>query len=134
MKMNWKSLSLSIGATALLATSLALARGADISVVRVPKGGIQPQAVVDGTGILHLLYYLGDPMHGDLFYVKSSDLGASWSSPLRVNSESGTAIAAGTIRGGQIALGKNGRIHVAWNGSSAGESKGPLNPESGQLG
>ena len=37
MKMNWKSLSLSIGATALLATSLALARGADISVVRVPN-------------------------------------------------------------------------------------------------
>lgn len=134
MKMNWKSFSLSIGVTTLLATSLALARSADISVVRVPNGGIQPQAVVDDTGILHLLYYLGDPMHGDLFHVTSSDLGASWSSPLRVNSEAGTAIAAGTIRGGQMTLGRNGRIHVAWNGSSAGESKGPSNPESGKRG
>src|SRR5262245_61508091 len=134
MKMNWKSLSLSIGATALLSTSLALARGADISVVRVPDGGIRPQAVIDASACLHLLYFSGDPMHGDLFYVKSSDLGGSWSSPLRVNSEADKAIAAGTIRGGQIALGRNGRIHVAWNGSSAAGSKGPLNPESGQRG
>ena len=106
----------------------------DISLVRVPNGGIQPQVVTDRTGILHLLYYAGDPRHGDLFYAKSSDVGRTWSPPLRVNSQPGTAIAAGTIRGGQIALGKNGRIHVAWNGSSEAESKGPLNPESGQHG
>jgi len=31
-----------------------------------------------------------------------------------------------------MALGKNGRVHVAWNGSSEGKSQGPLNPESGQ--
>ena len=73
-------------------------------------------------------------MHGDLFYVKSPDLGATWSSPLQVNTESGSAIAAGTIRGGQIALGRNGRIYVAWNASPQGRSKGPLNPESGQRG
>ena len=133
MKMNCKIFSLFLSTTAALATCLASARSSDISVVRVPNGGIQPQAVVDGTGIVHLLYYLGDPMQGDLFYVKSSDQGTSWSAALRVNTESGTAIATGTIRGGQIALGKNGRIHVAWNGSSAGKS-GPLNPESGQRG
>jgi hypothetical protein len=52
---------------------------------------------------------------------------------VRVNSESGSAIAAGTIRGGQIAIGRNGRIHVAWNGSKA-EPKGALNPESGEPG
>ncbi len=90
----------------------------DIAVVRTPNGGIQPRAILDRAGTLHLLYYTGDHLGGDLFYVKSSDLGSTWSSPLRVNSEAGTAIAAGTIRGGQIALGKNGRLHVAWNGSS----------------
>jgi len=97
----------------------------------VPSGGIQPQAVRDGTGALHLLYYQGDPRHGDLFYMKSSDMGTTWSSPLRVNSEAGTAIALGTIRGGQIAIGKDNRVHVAWNGSKA-DSRGPVNPESGQ--
>jgi hypothetical protein len=108
--------------------------GPDIRIVRAPNGGIQPRAIMDPAGTLHLLYYSGDHLHGDLFYVKSSDSGTTWSSPLRVNSETGTAIAAGTIRGGQIALGRNGRVHVAWNGSSKSEPKGPLNPESGQHG
>jgi len=73
-------------------------------------------------------------MHGDLFYVKSSDPGATWSSPLQVNSEAGSAIAAGTILGGQIAIGRDSRLHFAWNGSLEGKSKGPLNAESGQRG
>src|SRR5208283_4624222 len=41
----------------------------------------------------------------------------NFSEPIRVNSEPGSAIATGTIRGAQIALGKNNRVHVAWNGS-----------------
>jgi len=89
----------------------------DIQVVRTPNNGIQPRAIMDRAGTLHLLYYVGDHVQGDLFYVKSADLGATWSSPLRVNSESGSAIATGTIRGGQIAIGQNGRVYVAWNGS-----------------
>jgi hypothetical protein len=102
----------------------------DISLVRVPNGGIQPQAVMDRGGTLHVLYYSGDSAGGDLYYVKSSDAGHTWSAPLRVNSEPESAIAAGTIRGGQIAIGRKGRVHVAWNGSSKAELKGPLNPES----
>jgi hypothetical protein len=103
-----------------------------ISLIRTPGGGIQPEAVMDGAGTLHLLYYKGDAMHGDLFYARSNDLGAAWSQPLRVNSEPGTAIAAGTIRGGQIAIGRKGRVHVAWNGSSQAQATGPVNPESGK--
>jgi hypothetical protein len=109
-------------------------REPQISVARVPHGGIQPQAVMDKTGTLHLLYYTGDPSHGDLFYVKSNDAGATWSKPLRVNSRPGTAIATGTIRGGQMALGKDGIVHVAWNGSSQADLKSVLNPESGKPG
>lgn len=130
--MKWKVLSFFLCTVAVFSASSTLARNADVTVVRVPNGGIQPQAVMDGTGTLHLLYYLGDPMHGDLFYVKSSNSGAMWSAPLRVNSEPGTAIAAGTIRGGQIAVGRNSHVHVAWNGSGEGQSKGPMNPDSGQ--
>ncbi len=85
--------------------------------LRVPNGGIQPQVIVDGKGILHVIYYHGDPRHGDIFYVRSSDEGGSFSRPLRVNSVQGSAIAIGNIRGAHLAAGKGGRVHVAWNGS-----------------
>jgi hypothetical protein len=97
---------------------------------RVPNDGIQPQVALDDSGTIHLVYYAGDAHHGDLFYARSKDGGASFSSALRVN-KGGTAIAAGTIRGAQLALGKAGRVHVAWNGSNDG---GPLNPDSGKPG
>ena len=102
--------------------------------IRVPNGGIQPQAAMDEKGTIHLVYFSGDPMQGDLFYVTSTDDGATFSQPRRVNSQPGSAIAAGTIRGGQIAIGKNGRIHVAWNGSNIAKPEGPLNPEAGERG
>ena len=101
-----------------------------VRMCRVPNGGIQPQVAVDDMGTLHLVYYTGDAYHGDLFYARSSDGGGSFSSPVRVN-EGGSAIAAGTIRGAQLALGKAGRVHVAWNGSN---DEGSLNPDSGKPG
>jgi hypothetical protein len=100
---------------------------------RVPEGGIQPQVATD-QGTLHLVYYAGDAHHGDIFYVQSNDFGATFSPSLRVNSQPGSAIAAGTIRGAQFAVGKNGQLHVAWNGSMEAEPKGPLNPDSDKPG
>ena len=107
---------------------------AGIGFVRVPQGGIQPQAVIDSRGIMHLVYFSGDPKQGDVFYVHSNDNGATFSTPLRVNSQPGSAIAMGTIRGAQIAVGKNGRVHVAWNGSGIARPEGVLNPEAGKPG
>jgi hypothetical protein len=96
-----------------------------VSLVRVPGGGIQPQVTVDEAGAVHMLYYQGDPQNGDLYYVRARDGGASFSAPLRVNSSHGSAIAVGNIRGGHLAMGKKGRVHVAWNGSrSAGKPGG----------
>ena len=89
-----------------------------VEVVRTPDGGIQPQAVVDAKGTMHLIYYKGDPGHGDLFYVRRESGQSDFSSPIRVNSQPGTAIAKGTIRGGQVALGRGGVVHVVWNGST----------------
>ena len=37
-----------------------------VSLRRVPAGGIQPQAVLDDGGTLHLVYYAGDAHHGDI--------------------------------------------------------------------
>jgi hypothetical protein len=79
-------------------------------------------------GTLHLLYYSGDPKAGDLFYVTRAPGKTGFSAPIRVNSQPGSAIAMGNDRGGQLALGRNGRVHVAWNGSSTAEPKGPRNP------
>ena len=92
---------------------------------RVPDGGIQPQAAVDGHGTVHLIYFRGDPSHGDVFYVRSTDGGTTFSPAIQVNHQPGSAIATGSVRGAQIAVGRNGRVHVAWNGSGAALPKAP---------
>ena len=99
-----------------------------VTPIRTPNGGIQPQAVQDAGGVVHLIYFKGDPASGDLFYVRKEPGADDFSSPIQVNSQSGSAIAVGTIRGGQIAVGRNGRVHVAWNGNSKAKPRGPLNP------
>lgn len=96
-----------------------------VRLLKTPNGGIQPQAIRDAKGVLHLIYFKGDPAAGDLFYVRREADGARFSKPLQVNSQTGSAIAVGTIRGGRLALGKDNRVHVAWNGSGKASPKGP---------
>jgi hypothetical protein len=123
-------------AAALVGVILALSAAAlkpasampDVALVRVPHGGIQPQASVDDRGVLHLVYFSGESRAGDLYYVRSKDFGETFSTPVRVNSQPGSAVATGTIRGGQIAVGRGGRIHVVWNGSDVATPKGLVNP------
>jgi hypothetical protein len=107
--------------TALLLTSARSSWAQKVTIVKTPDGGIQPQAVVDADGTLHLIYFKGEAGAGDLYYVRRSAGQERFSKPIRVNSQPGSAIAAGSVRGGQLALGKSGRIHVAWNGSGRGE-------------
>src|SRR3954453_22395814 len=96
-----------------------------VTVLQTPDGGIQPQAAIDDRGTIHLIYYKGDAAAGDLFSTRY-DLGkGDFSTPVRVNSQPGSAIAMGMIRGGQVALGKEGRVHVAWNGSRRALPKPP---------
>jgi hypothetical protein len=72
---------------------------------------------VDGKGTLHLIYFKGDKANaGDLFYVHRGMGKEQFSEPIRINSRPHTACAMGSVRGGQIALGKGGRPHVVWNG------------------
>src|SRR5262249_2149047 len=101
-----------------------IAIGADpkVSVIETPNRGIQPQAALDAKGNLHLIYFKGDPGAGDIFYVHRESGQQRLSDPIRVNSLAGSAIATGTVRGGQIAIGKEGRVHVFWNGSGKNKS------------
>lgn len=103
----------------LLATLRLTPAAADslVRVERIPDGGLQPEVAVDSRGLTHLLYFVGDPAAGDLYYRHSvpPDGGqtAPWSTPVRINSQSGSAMAIGTVRGGHLALGAGG-VHVAW--------------------
>jgi hypothetical protein len=111
----------------------ASANGASVTTMRTPDGGIQPQVAVGADGTVHLIFYKGDERAGNVFYGRQKSGENSFAKPIPVNSRPGSAIAMGTIRGPQIAIGKNGRVHVAWNGAEGaekvtvrGEEVGPM--------
>jgi len=108
---------------AALLFSMAVASGfsssaAEIRFERLPEGGIQPQAAFSRDHALHVTYFKGDPMGGDIYYLRRLPGQSSFEPPLRVNSQPGSALAAGTMRGPQMSLGANSRVHVAWMGGS----------------
>ena len=106
---------------AVLALTVAQAMAA-VSVEQLPEPGLQPQAVVAPDGTVHLVYLTGEPKSADILYRRR--VGEThWSEPRRVNSQQGSAVAIGTIRGPQLARGRNGRVHVAWNGSQSAEPR-----------
>src|SRR5205809_750348 len=117
--MNQLSLLLVVCSFSITVTA---AESRRVTLVRTPDRGIQPQAAVDSQGVVHLIYYKGDAGGGNVFYVRQEAGQDTFSKPLPVNSHSGNAIAAGTIRGAQLAIGKNGRVHVAWNGGKGAGS------------
>jgi len=94
-----------------------------VNLLRTPGQGLQPQSVMDGRGTLHLIYLAGEPNASDIFYVRRKAGKTDFSAPLRVNSQPGSAAATGTIRGAQIALGKNERVHIVWNGSNTAQPR-----------
>ncbi len=96
-----------------------------VTTLRVPHGGVQPQVAVDEQGTPHMIYLVGQAEAADVEYSTSTDGGQTFSEPIRVNSQPSSAIAIGTVRGAHLALGKGGRVHVAWMGSTAAEPKGP---------
>jgi hypothetical protein len=102
---------------------LLTARAADVRILRTPNGGIQPQAAVDAAGTVHLIYYKGNERGGDIFYVRRRAGEKDFSPAIRVNTHEGTAIALGSIRGAQLAIGKNGRVHVVWDGMGTSAQK-----------
>jgi hypothetical protein len=94
--------------------SFAHAGGDHIRVVELPNASV-PDAEMDAFGTIHLAYLSQKNIH----YAYSADGGVSFSSPVRVNVETGLA-AGGLFRGPDLALGKDGRVHIAWYNSSNG--------------
>ncbi len=115
-----------LGLTILAAApTLLLAEEFDVRVERLPEDGIQPQVVVGADATLHLIYFRGEAMAGDVYYRKRDSGAQEFSAPIRVNSEPASVVATGTIRGAQLALGRDDRPHVAWNGSKQARPRGP---------
>jgi hypothetical protein len=121
-------LSLIVASSAFSSKADEFANPERVRVIRTPGGGIQPQAVVDAQGVIHLIYFKGEAARGDLFYTQLRAGEEQFQPSIRVNSQAGSAIAVGTIRGGQLALGKEGRVHIAWNGATDAL---PSNPSGG---
>jgi len=96
-----------------------------VGLTPTPDDGIQPQAAVDLKGVVHLIFFKGDPKGGDIFYVRRGPGEKDFSRPMPVNTQPRTAMALGTIRGAQLAVGKNGRVHVAWDGMGEGATAAP---------
>ncbi len=96
-----------------------------VKIVHLGDQGIQPQVVRDSQGAVHLVTFRGDPAGGDVWYARREPGANDFADFHKVNSQSGSAIAVGSIRGAQFALGKNGRPHVVWNGSGKAEPRGP---------
>jgi len=102
-------------------------RATEVRIEAVPENGVQPQVAVDSTGTVHLVYLKGDPKACDVRYVRRAEGAPKWSTPISVNSAAQSAVAMGTIRGAQLALGKGGTVHVVWNGAmKPGATGSPL--------
>jgi hypothetical protein len=87
-----------------------------VTLMRLDSGGIQPQAAQDSQGRVHVIYFQGDPAGGNLYYTRFASNAKNDAAPLRVNSVPNSAGAMGTVRTAQIAIGKDDRVHVVWNG------------------
>ncbi len=119
--------------SALLYAAASLAREFDrsqVKLVRTPDGGIQPQVAVDSAGLVHMVYFKGAENAGDIYYVRQAPDNAGFSEPIRVNVVAGSAIAVGSVRGPQVAVGQGGRVHVVWMGSDKARPRGPGNETS----
>jgi hypothetical protein len=93
----------------------------DVGVVPLPEGALVPDVMMDGAGVLHMVYGLDD----DAWYVRSADNGRTFSTPVKVNTEGKVTLTMGE-RGPKLALGRNvvltnarvpvsePSIHVVW--------------------
>lgn len=92
-------------------------------VERVPDSGLQPRVATDASGGVHLAYLRGDPKASDVVVRHRPPGATGWGDATVVNSTPGSAIAVGSVRGVQLAAGRGGRLHFAWNGSQKAGSK-----------
>jgi hypothetical protein len=107
--LQFKSLACALLLT-LIARGASVFGAPSVTVVKTPGDGAVPDAETAKDGSIHVAYVSGE----DVFYVVSTNAGKSFSTPVRINSEPGTVHPANMYRGPDVAIGKNGRVHVIW--------------------
>ncbi len=80
-----------------------------VNIIQAPAGSLVPDVVMDQNGILHMVYAKDQ----NAYYIRSTDQGATFSLPVKVNS-SGTVEYNMGERGPKLSVGSDGTIHVAW--------------------
>jgi hypothetical protein len=80
-----------------------------VNIIKTPANSLVPDVVMDNYGILHMVY----AENQNAFYIRSTDNGATFSSPVKVNL-SGTVENKMGERGPKISVSSDGVIHVAW--------------------
>src|SRR6185437_17018558 len=76
----------------------------NVTVQRVPQNGIEPAAIVDARGTIHLLYFIGDPKAGDLVYCDSAPGSIKFTRGQGVNTKPKSVNILGAVRGPQMTL------------------------------
>lgn len=105
----------------LIASAFTLPCLAAVRVESIPESGLQPEVAVAKDGTVHLVYLTGEPKAAEVRYTYRKP-GEAWHPSQMVNSPKSSAIALGTIRGPQLAVGGMGTVHVIWNGTGAAVS------------
>jgi hypothetical protein len=98
-----------IGLPTLSACSKDDPAASGVRIVPTPGTGIVPAMQADSAGLLHVVYLQG----ADLFHCTSSNGGASFGEPMRINDQAGFAD-GGLFRGPKLVLGEGGALHVVW--------------------
>ena len=93
-----------------------------VTITRLGPDRVQPVAATSSDGTLHVVCLSGKAESSDLQYLRRPAGKAEFDPPVRINSTPGSAVAMGAIRGPSMSLGKDGRLHVVWNGSLASAS------------
>ncbi|MCX7049742.1 MAG: sialidase family protein [Candidatus Sumerlaeota bacterium] len=94
---------------AVCALFAANAFAAKVTIIPAPANSLVPDAAVDSSGALHLVFGLNH----NAWYMRSDNNGASFTAPVKVNS-TGTVETEMGERGPKLAVGGDGVIHVAW--------------------
>jgi len=80
-----------------------------VNIIHAPVGSLVPDVFMDNNGVLHMVY----AKNQNAYYVRSTDNGATFTAPVKVNSTGSVEDKMGE-RGPKISVGTDGVIHVAW--------------------
>jgi hypothetical protein len=85
------------------------AKPPSVGIVQAPDGSLVPDVVMDSENVLHMVY----AQNRNAYYLRSADNGATFSQPVRINSDSTVEFKMGE-RGPKLSVGRDGVIHAAW--------------------